>query len=60
MVYLLNTTIATVINVVYLLTLIFLMVCIILFFTFKKLYIRTSTMAVVMTLGIVTQGVLLN
>jgi hypothetical protein len=49
-----------VINVVYLLILIFLMVCIILFFTFKKLYIRTSTMAMVMATGIVTQGVLLN
>lgn len=49
-----------VINVVYLLILIFLMVCITLFFTFKKLYIRTSTMAMVMAIGIVTQGVLLN
>lgn len=45
---------------VYLLILIFLIVCIILFFTFKKIYIRTSTMAIVMTIGIVTQGVLLN
>jgi hypothetical protein len=49
-----------VISVVYLLILIFLIVCIILFFTFKKIYIRTSTMAIVMAIGIVTQGVLLN
>lgn len=49
-----------VINVVYLLILIFLIVCIILFFTIKKIYIRTSTMAIVMAIGIVAQGVLLN
>ncbi|MCM3115445.1 hypothetical protein M3610_09110 [Neobacillus sp. MER 74] len=60
MVYLIDTTMVMVINVVYLLILIFFMVCIILFFTFKKLYIRTSTMAMVMAIGIVTQGVLLN
>ncbi|WP_419886990.1 hypothetical protein ACN6MT_15730 [Neobacillus niacini] len=45
---------------VYLLILILLIVCITFFFTFKKIYIRTSTMAIVMALGIVTQGVLLN
>ncbi|WP_223590720.1 hypothetical protein [Neobacillus bataviensis] len=44
----------------YLSILIFLFVCIILFFTFKKIYIRTSTMAIVMAIGIVTQGVLFN
>lgn len=60
MVYLLDNTTVMVINVVYLLILIFFMVCIILFFTFKRLYIRTSTMAMVMAIGIVTQGVLLN
>src|SRR4051794_24040352 len=49
-----------VITVVYLLILISLIVCIVLFFTFKKIYIRTSTMAIVMAIGIVTQGVLLN
>lgn len=45
---------------VYLLILISLIICIIFFFTFKKIYIRTSTMAIVMAIGIVTQGVLLN
>lgn len=49
-----------VISVVYLLILIFLIVCITFFFTLKKIYIRTSTMAIVMALGIVTQGVLFN
>lgn len=49
-----------VINVLYLYILIFLFAFIILFFTFKKIYIRTSTMAVVMSIGIFTQGVLLN
>jgi hypothetical protein len=49
-----------VITVVYLLILIFLIVCIIFLFTFKKIYIRTSTMAIVTAIGIVTQGVLLN
>jgi Voltage-dependent anion channel len=45
---------------VYLWILIFLIVCMISVFTFKKIYIRTSTMAIVMAIGVVTQGVLLN
>ncbi|WML39494.1 hypothetical protein RCG19_20285 [Neobacillus sp. OS1-2] len=44
----------------YIVIMLFLFVCIIFFFTFKKIYIRTSTMAVVMSIGIFIQGVLLN
>ncbi|WNB92135.1 hypothetical protein [Bacillus sp. NEB1478] len=44
----------------YLFLLIILSVCLVIFITLKKIHVKTSSMAAVMSLGIMIQGVLLN